>query len=66
MLISTLSSPAVAPIDLNGPGHYLHWGVIQISVANLVVIGIMLLVFILALVLPFPRGRGRKRAGSPP
>jgi hypothetical protein len=49
-----------APIDLNGPGHYLHWGVIQISVANLVVIGIMVLLFIAALLLPFPRKRGRR------
>jgi len=59
-MISSLSSPAAAPVNLNGPGHYLNWGVIQISVANLVVIGVMLLVFVLALVLPFPRGRGRK------
>ena len=43
-----------APVDLNHPGHYLHWGVVQISVANLVVIGLMLLLFGLALVLPFP------------
>jgi hypothetical protein len=56
---AALSSGA-APVDLNGPGHYLNWGVIQISVANLVVIGIMLLIFVLALILPFPRGRGRK------
>jgi hypothetical protein len=46
-----------APVNLNHPGHYLHLGVIQISVANLVVIGIMLLLFVLALVLPFPKGR---------
>ena len=49
-----------APIDLNGKGHYVHWGVIQISVANLVVIGLMLVIFILALLLPFPKGRDRK------
>jgi hypothetical protein len=44
---------------MDQPGTYLHWGVIQISVANLIVIGLMLLVFVLALVLPFPRGRQR-------
>jgi hypothetical protein len=44
---------------MDHPGTYLHWGVIQISVANLIVIGLMLLVFVLALVLPFPRGRRR-------
>lgn len=54
------SAVATASVDLNRPGHYLHWGVIQISVANLVVIGIMILLFVLALVLPFPKGRGRR------
>jgi hypothetical protein len=49
-----------APIDLNGPGHYLHWGVIQISLANLIVIGLMLLVFVAAILLPIPRKRGRR------
>lgn len=46
-------------VDLDGPGHYLHWGFVQISVANAVVVLTMLAVFALALVLPFPRGRGR-------
>ncbi|MGW3118893.1 hypothetical protein ACWDBW_17415 [Streptomyces sp. NPDC001107] len=46
-----------APIDLNGTGRYVHWGVIQLSVANLVVIGVMLVVFVVALLLPFPGGR---------
>ena len=46
-----------APVDLNSPGHYVHWGVIQISVANLVVIGVMVVLFVAALLLPFPRGR---------
>jgi hypothetical protein len=44
-------------VAVDQPGTYLHWGVIQISVANLIVIGVMLLVFVLALVLPFPRGK---------
>ena len=49
-----------APVNLNHPGHFVNWGVIQISVANLVVIGIMIIVFIAALLLPFPKGRGRR------
>ncbi|MCD9874824.1 hypothetical protein [Streptomyces guryensis] len=49
-----------APIDLNGAGRYVHWGVVQLSVANLVIIGLMLVVFMAALLLPFPRGRGRR------
>ncbi|MFD5467223.1 hypothetical protein ACFWIQ_31015 [Kitasatospora sp. NPDC127059] len=48
-----------APVDLNHPGHYVHWGVVQISVANLVVIGVMVVVFLAALLLPFPKGRRR-------
>jgi hypothetical protein len=60
MNIVNLAAFGAVPVDLNGPGHYLHWGVIQLSVANLVVVGVMLLVFVLALVLPFPRGRRRK------
>jgi hypothetical protein len=48
-----------APVNLDHPGHYLHWGVVQISVANLVVIAVMVAVFALAVLLPFPRGRRR-------
>lgn len=49
-----------APVNLNHPGRYVHWGVVQISVANLAVIAIMLMLFLLALVLPFPGTRRRK------
>jgi hypothetical protein len=34
--------------------------VLQITVANLVVIGAMVLLFVLALLLPFPKGRDRR------
>jgi hypothetical protein len=50
---------ATLAVDLNGPGHYLQWGIVQISVANAVVILAMVFVFVLALVLPFPGGRKR-------
>jgi hypothetical protein len=49
-----------APVNLNHHGHYVHWSVIQISVANLVVIGVLVVLFVIALLLPFPRGGGRK------
>ncbi len=42
-------------IDLGRPGHYVHWGFIQLSVANLVVIGLMVVVFIAAILIPFRR-----------
>lgn len=50
-----------ALVNLNGSGSYVHWGFIQISVANLVVILLMVVVFVLALLLPFPRRKGDDR-----
>ncbi|GAA2018059.1 hypothetical protein GCM10009839_12650 [Catenulispora yoronensis] len=47
------------PVDLNGHGHYLHWGILQVSVANLVVVAVIAVAFVLALIVPFPRPRGR-------
>lgn len=41
-------------IVAEGPGKYIHWGVIQISAANLIIICVMVLLFVLALVVPFP------------
>jgi hypothetical protein len=38
-------------------GKYVHWGVVSISVTNLLIILLMIVVFVLALVLPFPHGR---------
>jgi ABC-type proline/glycine betaine transport system permease subunit len=46
-------------INLDGPGHFVNWGFIQISVANLVVIGLMMLVFVVAIFLPLPSKRSR-------
>ena len=42
---------------LGGQTYFLHWGVIQISLANLIIIVLMLAVFALALVLRFPPSR---------
>jgi hypothetical protein len=58
-LVRAAGGGLAAPIDLNHTGHYVHWGVIQISVANLVVIVLMVVVFVTALLLPFPKGRRR-------
>ncbi|MGO8960453.1 MAG: cytochrome b N-terminal domain-containing protein [Streptosporangiaceae bacterium] len=46
---------AASAIDLNHPGHYLSWSFIDISVANLVVIAVMVVIFGLALLVPFPQ-----------
>ena len=44
-------------IVADGAGRYIHWGVVQISVANLIIIGTMVLLFVLALVVPFGSGQ---------
>jgi high-affinity Fe2+/Pb2+ permease len=46
-----------ALINLTGPGHFIDWGFIQISVANFVLICLMVLVFIAAILLPLPSRR---------
>lgn len=55
-----MNTSVLSAVDLNHAGTYFHWWVVQISAANLVVIGIMLLLFALALLLPFPKGRPRR------
>jgi hypothetical protein len=41
-------------VNLNKPGHYLHWSIFSVSEANLVLIAVMVVIFGLALLLPFP------------
>lgn len=55
--VLALGHVPAAVFDLKGPGNYVHWGFIQISVANLVVIGLMLVVFAAAIAIPFRRRR---------
>jgi hypothetical protein len=38
----------------------VDWGVVQISVANLVVIGLMVAIFVAAVLIPFPGERRRR------
>jgi large-conductance mechanosensitive channel len=49
----------MSPVNLaaDTAGHYIDWGVLQISVTNLVIIAAMVVVFILALLAPFPGHR---------
>jgi hypothetical protein len=41
-------------IDLNQPGTFLSWSIFDISVANLIVIAVMVIIFGAALLIPFP------------
>ena len=58
-----MSGHAPAAIDLNHPGSYLTWNIFTISVANLVLIAVMVAIFGAALLLPFP-GRRSRHGGS--
>jgi hypothetical protein len=45
---------------LSRHAYFLHWGVVQISLTNFIIIVLMLVLFVLALVLPFPGGKAVK------
>jgi hypothetical protein len=53
-----------AVFNLNHPAHTVDWSFIHLSVANVVVVGLMLVVFVLALLLPFPGASNRRRGDS--
>jgi hypothetical protein len=44
-----------ALFDLSDPARYLHWHFFQMSVANVVVIVLMIAVFVAAIFIPFPK-----------
>jgi hypothetical protein len=54
-----LLSPALGSglINLDHPGHYLVFGVVQLSWANAIMLAVLATLFVLALLLPFPGGR---------
>jgi type IV secretory pathway component VirB8 len=55
-----VAQPVLAALfDLSHPAHYLHWHFFQMSVANVVVILLMIAVFAVAILVPFPK---RERA----
>ncbi len=46
-----------ALINLNHSDRYFHWSFVSISLANLIIIVIMILIFGLAVILPFPKAK---------
>ncbi|MGO8871094.1 MAG: hypothetical protein ACLQPH_06775 [Acidimicrobiales bacterium] len=48
-------------VHLNGTGRYAHWGFIQISYANLILIGLMVVTFVAAILIPYRRHGGGSR-----
>jgi hypothetical protein len=53
-----------AVFNLNHPAHTVDWSFIHMSVANVVVIVLMLVVFVLAILAPFPGATHRRRGDS--
>jgi hypothetical protein len=53
-------------IDLNSPGRYLTWSIFTVSVANLVLIAVMVAIFGIALLAPFPGRHRGSGATAPP
>lgn len=45
-------------------GYYVHWGVVQISLTNFLIVLGMIVLFIVALLVPFPGGRDQQEAAS--
>jgi len=64
----TVTAVLGAVFNLNHPAHTVDWHFIHLSVANVVVIGLMFIAFFLAILLPFPGRSGReaaRRGGGP-
>lgn len=55
-----MSTLVGALINLDHYGHYIHWHFVDVSVSNLIVIGLMLATFAAALFAPFPGRQSRK------
>ncbi len=51
-----------APVNLNHPDRYFRWGIVVISLANLIVIAVLIALFIAALAVPFMRPRPVSRS----
>ncbi|MHB8220690.1 MAG: cytochrome b N-terminal domain-containing protein [Acidimicrobiales bacterium] len=62
-MVHTSSSFLATAVNLDQPGRYLHWSIFTVSVANLVLIAVMVVIFGLALTIPFP---GRRHGIRPP
>src|SRR5262245_54556595 len=62
MNTALMAAPRIAAIDLNQPSTYLHWSIFNVSVANLVLIAVMVVIFGAALLLPSPGRHGPEPA----
>ncbi|HEV3048325.1 MAG TPA: hypothetical protein VGY13_13305 [Solirubrobacteraceae bacterium] len=61
-MLPSIRGPALGAVfNLNHAAHVIEWHFIKLSVANVIVIGLMLAVFAAAILLPFP-GAARREA----
>src|SRR6185437_11011547 len=51
---AAIAQHAPLALNLNGPASFWHWNIFYISVANLVLIAVMVVIFGAALLIPFP------------
>jgi hypothetical protein len=63
---TALAGAGSGVINLDQPGTYLHWSIFTVSVANLVLIAVMVVIFAVALLVPFPQARSYPPAGDLP
>ncbi len=64
MYIFAAGGRAAEAIDLNHPSHVLQWSFINITLANLIVIAVMVVIFMAALLMPFPHRASLPAAGG--
>jgi hypothetical protein len=65
MTASHIAHAGPLAINLNHPGTFLSWSIFDISVANLIVIAVMVVIFGAALTIPFPHA-GRNALPAAP
>jgi hypothetical protein len=61
LFTASLASPVPSAHGLlSRRAYFLHWGVVQISLTNFIIIVVMVVLFALALIVPFPGGKAAK------
>jgi len=55
VIVPVVPTVLAALFDLSDPPRYLHWHFFQMSVANVIVIALMIAVFAAAVLIPFPK-----------
>jgi hypothetical protein len=57
MDLTLAKAPSPLAININQPASFVHWSIFTVTVANLVLIAVMVVIFGAALLLPFPGGQ---------